>query len=398
MSIKDIRHDLQRAADRGVIEQHRVIPLTIAMSLEAGQQAFHQAYYGDILDKQLESVRAMDHIGTENAMKRLEHVIPDLARTRRMHAETLTTSDFPLALAQARQFAQRPDYALPESDLIKFANRRTAPNFKPLKATRPGVLGHRFLPVRPESTNVEYTKFFTSDEGYTVADYALAEAFTWEAYINDDLGEFTRGAAALGLAARYTRASVLVDVVLRKAQRVPLLDGELGPNISNLDAVAEYMAQRVDPTTNRRVSRKPNDIFVPTKWDRLARRSMASERPEYTGGASGPVTMQTALNPVYQMANVHTEDLIEALIAEYPDRYAAKGISEDDWIAITGKPLELAALTGYEGGPRTFTRMVNVDEDDLQGDFENRNFALRVNDVIGADLSDPYGAVVAQGN
>uniref|UniRef100_UPI003749E726 hypothetical protein n=1 Tax=uncultured Deinococcus sp. TaxID=158789 RepID=UPI003749E726 len=70
----------------------------------------------------------------------------------------------------------------------------------------------------------------------------------------------------------------------------------------------------------------------------------------------------------------------------------------DDWIAITGKALELAALAGYEGGPKTFTRMVNVDETDLEGDFDNRGFALKVHDVIGADLSDPYGAVVAQGN
>ncbi|WP_394649192.1 hypothetical protein, partial [uncultured Deinococcus sp.] len=259
MSIKDIRHELTRAADRGTIKHERVVPLTIQMVLEAGQQAFHQAYYGNVLDKQLENVRAMDEVGTAAAMQRLEHLIPDLEKVRRMHRETLTTSDFPLALAQARQYAQRPEYTIPESDLIQFANRRTAPNFKALKATRPGAIGHRFLPVRPETTNIEYTKFFTSEEGYTVADYALAEAFTYEAYINDDLGEFTRGAAALGIAARVTRASVLLDVILRKAPRVPLNDGELGPNISNIDAVADYMAQRVDATTGRRVSRKPTD-------------------------------------------------------------------------------------------------------------------------------------------
>lgn len=398
MSIKDIRHELTRAADRGTIKHERVVPLTIQMVLEAGQQAFHQAYYGNVLDKQLENVRAMDEMGTATAMQRLEHLIPDLEKVRRMHRETLTTSDFPLALAQARQYAQRPEYTIPESDLIQFANRRTAPNFKALKATRPGAIGHRFLPVRPETTNIEYTKFFTSEEGYTVADYALAEAFTYEAYINDDLGEFTRGAAALGIAARVTRASVLLDVILRKAPRVPLNDGELGPNISNIDAVADYMAQRVDATTGRRVSRKPTDLFVPTKWARMAARSMQGEYLTYVGGASGPLASRDNLNPVYQLASVHVEDLIEALLAEYPERYAAKGISADDWIAITGKALELAALAGYEGGPKTFTRMVNVDETDLEGDFDNRGFALKVHDVIGADLSDLYGAVVAQGN
>lgn len=398
MSIRDIRHELTRAADRGTIDPQRVVPLTIQMVLEAGQQSFHRAYYGDILDRQLESVRTMDQVGTEAAMGRLEHLIPDLERVRRAHRETLTTSDFPLALAQARQYAQRAEYTLPESDLIQFANRRTATDFKALKATRPGAIGHRFLPVRPESTNIEYTKFFTSDEGYTVADYALAEAFTWEAWINDDLGEFTRGAAALGVAARATRASVLMDVILRKAPRVPLTDGEQGPTVQNLDLTAEYMAARVDATTGRRVSRKPTDLFVPTKWARKAARSMQGEYLVVTGGASGALNLADNLNPVYQLAATHTDDLIADLLSEYPDRYAAKGISPDDWVAMTGRALELAALRGYEGGPRTFTRMVNVDETDLEGDFDNRGFALKVHDVVGADLSDPYGAVIAQGN
>ena len=401
MSIKDIRHELQRAADRGTIGENRVLPLTLLMTLESAQQSFHKAYFGEILDKQIESVRAMDHEATETALVKVEHLIGDLERVRRGHKETLTTSDFPLALAQARQYAQRDAYALPESDLIQFATRRTAPNFKPLNASRPGVLNHRFAPIRPEATNIEYTSFFTSEEGYTVADNALALALTWEMYVNDDLGEFNQAAAALGVTFRATRAMVLIDAILRKAARIPLVNGEQGPTVANLDEIADWMGQRVDAPTGRRVSRSVTDLFVPTKWRRLADRSMGGEYLVPTGGANGTLVMADNRNPVYQLAKTHVEDMIADVLAEFPERYDAKGISPDDYIVMANgaqKPLELATLRGYEGGPRTFTRMVNVDETDLEGDFDNRGFALKVHDVIGADLRDPYALAIAQGN
>ena len=401
MSIKDIRHELERAADRNIIPEHRVIPLTLLTVLEAGQQAFHKAYYGEILTKEIANVRAMEHTARELALTKVEHTIQDLTRVRKMHQETLTTSDFPLALAQARDVAQRDAYTLPESDLIQFVSRRPAQNFKPLNATRPGVLSHRFAPIRPEATNIEYANFFQTDEGYTVSDVALGLNFTWEMYVNDDMSAFTQAAAALGVTFRQTRAFTILDVILRKAERIPLVDGDLGPTSSNLDAIAEWMSRRVDPVTGRRVARKPSDLFVGTKWERLARRSMEGEYLVPTGGAAGALAMRDPRNPVYQMSKVHVEDMIADALEEFPDRYASRGLSPDDYIVMANgaqKPIELATLKGYEGGPKTFTRMVNVDETDLEGDFENRGFALKVHDVIGADLRDPYALAIAAGD
>ncbi|MFC6660090.1 hypothetical protein [Deinococcus multiflagellatus] len=263
------------------------------------------------------------------------------------------------------------------------------------------MLSHRFAPIRPEATNIEYASFFQTEEGYTVSDVALALAFTWEMYVNDDLGAFTQAAAQLGVTFRATRAFTILDVILRKAGRIPLQNGELGPTTENLDEIAEWMAQRVDPTTGRRVARKPSDLFVGTKWERMARRSMESEYLVPTGGAGGPLAMRDNRNPVYQMANVHLEDMIADVLEEFPERYAGKGLSADDYIVMANgaqKPIELATLKGYEGGPKTFTRMVNVDETDLEGDFDNRGFALKVHDVVGADLRDPYAVAIAAGN
>ena len=85
---------------------------------------------------------------------------------------------------------------------------------------------------------------------------------------------------------------------------------------------------------------------------------------------------------------------------EYPERYAGKNISADDYVVMDGRtqPLELATLAGYEGGPKTFTRTPNVVEDDLEGDFENHTIAMKVSDNVGAGLRDPYAVAIAQGN
>jgi len=399
MSRKDIQHELTRLADKGVIQENRVIPLTMQMILESAQQHFQRAYFGTILDKEIDNVRAMDHSAKEEAMIRMEGLILDIERTRRSHKEVHTTSDFPLALAYARQVAQRPSYIYPESDLPQFAARRTAPNFKILKGHRPGAIGHKFLPVRAESTNLEYTKFFTSEDGYSVANFELGLPFTFEAWINDELGDFAAAAADLGNVARRTRAMVMVDTILRNADRIPLTNGEQGPTPDNLDQIAQFMGSRTN-SDGKRVGRRISDLFVPVMWERKAAASMAAETLIATGGGSGTLALTPSRNPVYQLGAVHVEDIIADLLEEYPERYAAKNIDDADYIVMDARnqPIELATLAGYEGGPKTFTRAPNVVEEDLEGCFENHTIALKVSDNVGAGVRDPYAIAIAQGN
>ncbi|WP_407572131.1 hypothetical protein [Deinococcus altitudinis] len=399
MSIKDIRFELTRLADRGVIAENRVIPLTMQTVLEAMQQGFHKAYYGGLLDKELDNVRGLDHDVKERALINMEAMIGDFERTRRAHKEVHTTSDFPLAVAYARQAATRPGYTYEESDLPSFATRRTAQDFKVLKGHRPGAIGHKFLPVRPESTNVQFTKFYVSEDGYSVANYELGIPFTWESWINDELGDLAAAAADMGNVARRTRAMVIVDAIFRGAFRIPLVDGEQGPTGPNLDAVATYMANQVT-VDNRRVGRRVTELFVPIQWERLANRSMENETVIALGTGNGTPALVSNRNPVFNLAGVHVEDIIADILDEYPDRYAAKAISASDYIVMDGarKPVELATLRGYEGGPKTFTLLPDVVETDLEGSWNTHTIAMKVTDNVGAGLSDPYAVAIAQGN
>ena len=378
MSIKDIRRVFERLADRGEIEENRVLPLTLQMVGESAVQAFHMAYFGELLDTQIASVRNMEHTATEVAMNRLEAVVNDLASIRRAHQETLTTSDFPLSLALARQSASRPGYTYPESDLLNFAVRRTADNFKPLRSTRPGTLNHRVLPVRPELTNLQYARFYSTQDGYTVANYELGLEYTNEMYRNDDIGEFTSAAAELGVAARATRAWVLLDAVFTRADRLNLPTPANGLDSANIDAIADFLAVRT--IDDKRVARLLTDLFVPTNQKRKAERSMDNEW-----------TAPMVKNPVYNLATVHVEDLITEFATEY-------GLGVNTRIAMDGrsKPLEFATLRGYEGGPKTFTRLVDVKEEDIEGNFENHLLAVKVSDNCGGTVRDPAAVVIVE--
>lgn len=380
MSIKDIRRELERQADRGTIAENRVMPLTLSLVMEGAVQAFHRAYYGELLETQIQNVRAMDHDATELAMARMEGMVNDLGAVRRVHTETHTTSDFPLALAQARQIAQRPAYTYPESDLLSFAARRTADNFKALKSQRPGSLNRRVLPVRPESTNLQYAKFYSTQDNYTVANYELGLEYTWEAYVNDEMGEFISAAADLGSTARRTRAWVLLDAIFQIAQRIDVPTPADGPTVANLDAVAEYMAAR--QTDGKSTPRLVTDLFLPTNLVRKADRSMSQE-----------FTAPQVSNPVYTMAKTHIEDLITQFAPDY-------NLGVKSFIAMDGRsnPLEFAALRGYEGGPKTFTRVTDVQESDMEGNFENHIAAMKVSDNCGGTVRDPSAIVIIEDN
>ncbi|AIZ44863.1 hypothetical protein QR90_06725 [Deinococcus radiopugnans] len=378
MSVKDIRREFERLADRGTITEARVMPLTLSLVMESAVQAFHQAYFGELLSTEIQNVRGMDHQATDNAMRRAEGLIGDMTAFRKVHTETHTTSDFPLALANARQAAQRPAYTYPESDLLNFAARRTADNFKALKSNRPGSLGHRVLPVRPESTNLQYGQFYTTQDGYTVANYELGLEYTWEAYRNDEMGDFVAAAADLGATARRTRAWVLLDAIFSRADRITVPTPADGPSIANLDAVADYFALR--QVNGRATPRVVSDLFVPTNLARKARRTVDTE-----------FTAPMIKNPVYQLGAVHLEDLITEFAPEY-------GLGANAYIAMDGraKPLEFAALRGYEGGPKTFTRVVDVQETDMEGNFENHIAAMKVSDNCGGTIRDESSVVIVE--
>src|SRR5690606_30522273 len=160
------------------------------------------------------------------------------------------------------------------------ARRRTAPDFKRLR----GIRGDPFnrLRLRPEGTSVEYAAFASTEDGYSIANYELAIAYTWESWVNDDIGEFTIALENLGVAARRNRAIVVFEAIRDGTSRqtpsgsnAEGSPGAGGPTAANVVWAYDTLAQQTN-TDGLPMPRLLTDIAVPAKWPVTGRQAPGS--------------------------------------------------------------------------------------------------------------------------
>jgi hypothetical protein len=59
--------------------------------------------------------------------------------------------------------------------------------------------------------------------------------------------------------------------------------------------------------------------------------------------------------------------------------------------------LEVATLSGFEGGPRTYTKLPDVIEHPEEGSFDNHTISVKFGDAVGATVTDDNGVVRVNG-
>lgn len=397
MSIKDIRHDYQRLADRGMLQQHMVAMATEATILEAGVVAFHKGYYGDKeWARVTDDVRSAKHAGEEAASQLMEAHAEDVMNVHRILRETLTTTDFAIVLSQMRDRVRRQSYNPIAGPLFaSIGPVRTAPNFKPMRGVRTDPF--RRLKLQPERTNVEYAELGSTEDGYRVAKYALAVPFSWESRVNDDIGEFIQILFNLGVAANRTRALVLLEAIrdglARQTPSGTFVSGSAaagGPTPANIEWAYARFANAVN-TNGDPIDRILSHIAIPAQWTLLAKNTLDSDRIVVAGDTD---VSKPDGNAVRGLAEVWVERLMRSVFAEdTPDR-------KNDWLAFdnTNAWVEFAALAGFEAGPQTHTKLADVVETSALGSFDNQTSAVKVMDVVGATITDPTSVVRIAGD
>ena len=391
MRISEIRRAYEVAAARGHLPEHLVPKAVIATILEAGASAFHKAYFGNkAWNEAVEAARAshaaraVTHAAQEEALGLVEHLISDISPTYRALGAAHTTTDFPLALAQVRDRVRRDSYNPVESGVYARARRRTANDFKALRGIRTDAFDR--LKLRPEGTSVTYATFASTEDLYQIANYELAVGFTWEAWKNDDIGEFTIALANLGVAARRTRALVTFEAILAGTSRTTLsgtnVEGTAaagGPTPANVVAIYQALAEQTNDD-GKPMPRTLTSIAVPAKWTVTGRQTLNSQH--VVTGANGTRMRD---NAAFGLASL----LVEPMMAEV---FGTGGGSNNvaDWLAFAGSQdwLEFAALAGYEAGPRTFTKMPDVLETLDEGSFDKHELAVKMSDNVGAKVID----------
>lgn len=387
--IKELRSEFRVAAAKGLIAESLVPKAVVAVVLASAAEAFHRAYFGDkAWSEAVDNARRARTEGDKLAMEMAEGLITDVERAKKALHETHVTTDFPLALANIRDRVRRGAYNPVESNLLGLATRRTANDFKPLR----GVRGDAFsrLVKRPETASLTYAKYGSTEDMYQVANYELGLEFTWESFVNDDLGEFLAASAALGNAGRRTRGLVIHEAIKAITRATPSgtnSEGTAaagGPTPANLVWLYQRLAEQTN-ADGKPIARMLTDIAVPAKWTITARQALQSEYMVATG------TRAPQRNGAFGLASLTVEPMMAEVLAASGDA--------GDWIGFdnTQPWLEFAALAGYEAGPRTFTKLPDVVESLDEGSFDTHGFALKVSDNIGAKVVDDKSVVLVAG-
>lgn len=385
MSIREIHTKYQLAQARGHLpDDANTMQMTIATALAAGSAAFHQAYFGNKeWAKAMNDARTAAHERGELVGNLIDEALTqDIQPALRRMGAVHTSSDFPLALSQIRDRVRRRTFDPTPSNLLQFARRRTATDFKRLRSIRQNPFIS--IPKRPEGTNVEYAEMGSTEDGYALANYELAVALTWEAWVNDDLDEFTTSLASLGIAASRTRGLVLINAIKSETRQTPSgtnAEGTAaagGPTRANIVWAYQTLAEKTN-SDSQPVPRLLSHVAVPAVQATTARQALNSEMVNEVGDVESRFSTR---NAAFGMAELLVEP---EMAVENPGSTAA-----GDWIAFDGRQewLEFATLRGYEAGPKTFTRMPNVVETDMEGSFENKSIAVKVSDNIAAKVTD----------
>ena len=379
------------------VNPDRLTVATLAMNLQA---EFYKGYFGrDRMSKALREGAELRRKDPQGYDRELARLAPHLGEIRQMGmntvriAETLTSSDLVFAIGTLRDAELNDNRPAFQTDLYDLVNRRTRNNLKPIRSRGGVELADRLLRVRAENTTNIKTSWIARGTNYSMVNLEEGVELTWEAIVNDELDEQAEVVYELGQNAARTRAWLIVDAVRRSANFVRLPDGDLGPNVDNIDAAAGYLGQQV--RNGATYSRSLTDIYVPGIWRQTANRSVNGAQVVIVGGANGDVQRVNPNNPAANTA-VHVEEVMGELpvdTAEYPNQ------SNADWIAAdpARKPVEFSTHTLFAAGPRILTKIPNIVELDNMGSFSEHVIETKVSDVAGAEVTDQTAILLVSG-
>lgn len=225
---EDADEDAIRAAAREALTQRSAPKIRITRSHDDPAQI--QTRAADALAFRMGGLAELPEASREFAhMSLMDHARDALARggisTRGMSADevlsrSLTTSDFPLTVANAANKTAADGYKAAESALKPLFRQRSLSDFKTATSVRLGGMG-----VLAEMTESgEFTAVSRGEEGETLQlrTFGRRLDLSRRLIINDDLALFGDTTRALGEAAAQTEAALMADLLTGSD---PLSDG-----------------------------------------------------------------------------------------------------------------------------------------------------------------------------
>ncbi|WP_155299627.1 phage major capsid protein [Deinococcus kurensis] len=382
---------MQLAEARGQIPQGAAGRLTDAMIAETAAMAFARGYYGDrAVEQALTDARQERVTLPRNSAEYEQHTLNladqyvDGARSVvRTLVDTHTTSDFPQAFANLRQRTVRASDAPDVESAWRTwggVRTRTVNDFRTVNGIKLTIPGDLLL--RPEGSDVKYTTFGETTDGYRAGNYERAWKYTWEMHLADDIGLLTAMANEMGGAAKRTEIRVIFEAI--KAGLTLKTGGTYAGaiDITKLRALRTLFGSQ----TFKNDDKKDEDLGL--------------DATDIVYGIDQRDLVYTALNQI-------TVDGTATGLAN-PLRGVLTPHFERMWRRIFGADyllfdrtvnwLEVAFLEGFQGGAKFYAKVPDVDRYEDEGSFNDHSLHGKVGHALGAKIVSDTGAWLAKGS
>jgi len=329
---------------------------------------------------------------------RAGHVAP--ARFR----EAMTTSDFPILLGGVIDRTLLGGYReYPASFEMWCKINRNITDFRTISR---GFLNLADGALDTVAQQEEYRAAGAAEGQYTYAvqKYGRKFKFSWESFVNDNLGAFSEVPMALGRAARRTTARFATSLICGAAGPNPVFFSAANGNMMNggnsalsqasLAAAANLLAQQMD-NGGEPIFNDPAVLVVPPSLKLTAMQivNALQIRAQSAGGADVGGTVQLDTVNLFQNLKIAVEPYISRIIT-------AGTVGRTSWFlaadpAQSERPaVEIGFLQGHEE-PQIAMKSPNAvmvgggDVNAFAGDFDTDSIEFRVRHIVGGTLMDP---------
>lgn len=379
------KHELLEA--RGLIPQGLAMSLTYATIAEGAMESFYRGYYGEALDKEASVAKS-----EQRALDISDSLIGELHEVLKVQKkagllETHTTADLPLALSSLRLRSLRQQYEGQQSTWRTWGGvtTRTVDSFEPLRGLR--LSEPPELRLRPEGTDVQYATISETEDGYRIANYERAFAYTWEMWLADRVQFLNATMAGFGRGAARTEAQVILAALISGISRSVESGVTTGaPSITTLSNARTAFSKRTFTDADGktiRYGRRLTDLIFSLSDEDAVLIALGTQFTNFHGGA---------INPIQGAFTIHGEPHLDEALSR-------AGISQRDWFAFDRNSnwFEVAFLEGFQGGAKIYTKLPNVQDNQGEGSFENHTLAFKYGIALGAKVIDTAAAIRVQG-
>jgi hypothetical protein len=320
--------------------------------------------------------------------------------------EAMTTSTFPNMFGDAVARDLISHYKAVTPNLIAILRRRSAvTDFRTIKTFRKGGFLTRRMQVVPEKGEYKAAEIEIEQTTYALKKYGKQVDFSWEAFLNDDLGMFSDIGQDLAQSAINTENSHITSLFFAAAGPIAGTFGNAAAataalTIGSLETGVEAMNAYTHPDTGEPIMNAPKFLMVPPSLEFTARQILTSANKMWVfrgDDEAGPLPLPTT--------NVISQIGLQLIVNPWlPIINTTNGATA--W-ALFSDPTQIAAgeisfLAGRES-PEIWLKSSNAVQvgggvvSPFAGDFATDNIFYRIRHVFQGSAVEPRAAYASLG-